>query len=418
MFGEAQPENWLESVASATAAEVVVGDTHACVLESGGGVRCWGPPMGGLIGEGMTSVALTPQAVHGMTDVQRLSAGQGHVCALRKDHSLWCWGDNTFGQLGVGGQSWQPHPTQVAGLSDVFEVFTSSRSTFAHTEEGLFAWGDGAGGSLGDAGNRSRDRPVAIGLGAGASQISGTSLSTCAVLGDGRVSCWGDNANGGLGDGTLANHPEGIMVDGLSGVRRIAMGVGAFAVRADGSVLSWGAGTLGDRRSDEERMRPMQVSGITGAIDVHTSGQLTCVTESTGRIVCWGSNHEGAIGISGPMASSVETPMVIEGLPPATAVVTGAAPTDGHFACAIDREGGVWCWGSNRMGQLGAADVLMSPQPLRIVGLPRVVELAAGIGHVCARGVDGLVYCWGDDGAGQLGDGQRRSPREAQAVRF
>jgi len=35
--------------------------------------------------------------------------------------------------------------------------------------------------------------------------------------------------------------------------------------------------------------------------------------------------------------------------------------------------------------------------------LPSVRELAVGLGHACALTMDGEVYCWGSNRSGQLG---------------
>jgi hypothetical protein len=64
--------------------------------------------------------------------------------------------------------------------------------------------------------------------------------------------------------------------------------------------------------------------------------------------------------------------------------------------------------GDNSYGQLGRDQPIDSGQELLPVpGLPAVASLAVGATHACALGRDGEVYCWGHNFFGQLGDGTR-----------
>jgi hypothetical protein len=84
--------------------------------------------------------------------------------------------------------------------------------------------------------------------------------------------------------------------------------------------------------------------------------------------------------------------------------LTQVAAGESH-ACALDRDGGAWCWGRNDAGQLGTADTVGRRWPSRVKGGVRFIELTAGDGHTCGRDVDSLAYCWGSNAEGQLGTG-------------
>lgn len=75
------------------------------------------------------------------------------------------------------------------------------------------------------------------------------------------------------------------------------------------------------------------------------------------------------------------------------------------FACALDRDGSVWCWGSNDRSEIvmnGGKDVLVPVQ----IDLPApAVQIALGRSFACARFDDGRVWCWGENGGGQIGIG-------------
>src|SRR5690606_12776778 len=85
-------------------------------------------------------------------------------------------------------------------------------------------------------------------------------------------------------------------------------------------------------------------------------------------------------------------------------------------SCAVFSDGKVWCWGSNRQGQLARPSGAFSPQPLAVPGLPAMRSVANGSRHSCAVSAEGAAYCWGDGETGQLGAGDRNSRREPVAV--
>jgi alpha-tubulin suppressor-like RCC1 family protein len=87
---------------------ITTGETHTCVLTSGGGVKCWGKgPLGDGTPENDYSREYfgqpTPVNVIGLSSgVTAIAAGTSHNCALTSIGEIKCWGDNFDGQLGDG----------------------------------------------------------------------------------------------------------------------------------------------------------------------------------------------------------------------------------------------------------------------------------------------------------------------------
>lgn len=92
----------------------------------------------------------------------------------------------------------------------------------------------------------------------------------------------------------------------------------------------------------------------------------------------------------------------------------------GQGTCARKTDGSVWCWGSNRYGELGngttlgqlCGTYLCDPTPGKVTALATsVANVSAGFGgSACAVKTDGSVWCWGRNEQGQLGDGTKGDP--------
>ncbi len=66
--------------------------------------------------------------------------------------------------------------------------------------------------------------------------------------------------------------------------------------------------------------------------------------------------------------------------------------------------GGAWCWGANRDGELGDGSTIDRPYPVPVKDLSSgVVAITAGSGHSCALTNAG-AKCWGGNSWGQLGN--------------
>jgi alpha-tubulin suppressor-like RCC1 family protein len=79
-----------------------------------------------------------------------------------------------------------------------------------------------------------------------------------------------------------------------------------------------------------------------------------------------------------------------------------------HFACVLDEGGTPLCYDEyeGHLATLGASDKFVA-----IEGVPPLVEIDAGLHHVCGRSEAGEVWCWGSNEYGQLGDGTTQSHR-------
>ncbi len=176
------------------------------------------------------------------------------------------------------------------------------------------------------------------------------------TLNSGVAFCWGDNTYGQLG------------------VPKAQTPYSGSAVAADGTADGWTDFAVGTNHS-------------CGIINAH--------------VVCFGANDHGQ--------SQGTQPINDFALPKTPArVFAGAAGS-----CAIDTDGGLWCWGhlDNQTGDLGSPTQIV---PLGVDG--PWASIAIAFDHACARRADfGDVLCWGDDDQDQLAeaDNVARTPSSA-----
>jgi alpha-tubulin suppressor-like RCC1 family protein len=311
-------------------------------------------------------------------EAEAVTAGGGHTCALTDDGAVWCWGDNQFGQVGDGTTTDSRVPAEV------------------------------------------------IGSDASVTSVSAGANHTCAVLANGVVKCWGENSTGQLGDGTTANSPTPVTVQGLSGVAAVAAGDSyTCALTTAGAVWCWGKnddGQVGQvdpvdppdpcdpsdssdpcepsdpsEQDPESSFHTPQLLMDSNDVPIHATGISAGSSHAcaivAGAVDCWGSNATGQLGFSG---ESSAVPVPIAGLTDVTAIAAG-----GHHTCAV-ASGTVRCWGKpgDELGGTPPAGQVW----VETTGLGTVTAVASGGQSSCAL-TDTSLYCWGNNTSGQLGDG-------------
>jgi alpha-tubulin suppressor-like RCC1 family protein len=234
------------------------------------------------------------------------------------------------------------------------------------------------------------------------------------------------------------------MVPGVSEVSAIAAGnADTCALRLDGSVICWGADSVGQIGSGEMPaawVAPPRSSvsgfgpGSRRVESIFMGYAHACALASDDGVYCWGANDHGQIGVpdtsvavcdSSPDGGFADVVTSEAGSPtrtpcspnPVQVFMNNGQPLQAaqiavglSFTCARRADGSVWCWGANESGQLGDGSTVSSNVPVQVTGLltngvPDVVmDIAAGSRHACAIvNSNGIVKCWGSNSDGQLG---------------
>lgn len=464
---------------------LALGDAHSCALLDDGSVRCWGGDFAGQRGDGDDQSRKGPTRVVGLSGVRALSSGAHHTCALDEGGAVWCWGAAAGGQLGQATSEDRSAPVLVPELEGAREIAAGGSFTCALIEEslrclggpfgarrdlpakgavrlvaghghacfrtvfrttgkgseGVRCVGDASSGQLGDGsrGGLSSPSPLRVPGLADAVRLAADADRTCALRANAEVSCWGNGrpAPTRVGDGTfidvvvagsaVAGRHEGdtltlLEEDALttrahlegSAALDFAAGRGHACALSDlGEVSCWGrgeAGQLGEgrrRKRGENARRPVRVRGLGGVLEVGAGAAHSCALDREGGVWCWGSHVLGELGHPSREGRAAPVRVVV---PPAVELGVGA-----HHACIREEGGGVWCWGAGDRGQLGDGARKGSRFPVPVQGLDDAVALAVGEHHACAVRAEGEVRCWGEGTSGQLGDGQR-VPRPSPVV--
>ncbi len=241
-----------------------------------------------------------------------------------------------------------------------------------------------------------------------------------AVLGNGHVWAWGDDLEGQVGRGgarSLSSTP--VPVPGVEHVVAIAGGTNtAYALQRGGAVWAWGDDAqdqLGDS-GGTGRERPTRVNVPGAAVSIAAGMFSAYALRRDGTVWAWGGNSVGQLGTSSvDVASGV--PHRVGRLSGIVAIAAGAS--DGY---ALRRDGSVWAWGDDSLGQLGTgacpagraqassagSKCQAIGSPVRVPRLEDVKAIAVGSNSAYALQRDGTVWAWGDNSFGALGTGARR----------
>ena len=318
-------------------------------------------------------------------------------------------------------------------------------------------WGYGGSGGYGVLGNnasRNSNHPVTVVAKEGSTeplkdivQVGGGYAHTCALTSGGEVRCWGWGEDGELGNGDDANtkHPVTVVAaedstEPLKDIVQITSGNSHnCALTSSGQVRCWGNGANGRLGNDDDEVKEYPVAVVaadasakplTGIVQIAAGERQTCALTSKGRVWCWGGGSLGVLGDGDDSRAGKDYPVpVVAGQDSAELLkdIVQIAAGVTHV-CALTSDGEVLCWGSNTYGELGNDSTTSTNYPVRVVAsggsseaLGNIVQISAGGdvnegSHTCALTSVGEALCWGDNHYGQLGSSGNASDHPVKVV--
>lgn len=196
-----------------------------------------------------------------------------------------------------------------------------------------------------------------------------------------------------------------ILLPMVVSAKNFALGDGHTCVIANtGKVMCWGdnsSGQLGIGHNSSAtpfNYYPPKLDPQDIPVAVTAGEKHTCVLLKTGLVKCWGDNSSGQLG-TGKISAVESTPVSVVGLNQVKAIAAGAKHT-----CALYGWGNAKCWGNNQYGQLGNGKFSSSAVPENVLYIFGLVDLAVGDNHSCVVMQNKSVSCWGSNTFGQLGN--------------
>jgi len=216
-----------------------------------------------------------------------------------------------------------------------------------------------------------------------------------------------------------------------------SVGAGArftCATLVNGSGWCWGKDIKHQLRSDIDKNAkphtPTRVSGAGLWKSLDASYGSACGIRDDGSWWCWGrvtkslspgSRRQSFLALIEQIGDKVDRDWV------------SVAASDSH-ACAIKRNGTLWCFGANEALQIGEPNQLyihmednvrsammpvalilpssggFIPNPVQVGNRTDWKSVAVGIDHTCAIDKDDRLWCWGSNDQGQLGASSEIKP--------
>jgi alpha-tubulin suppressor-like RCC1 family protein len=278
---------------------------YTAAIKTDGTLWVWGNGANGRLGTNDTTSRNTPVTTFaGGTNWKQVSTGDFHIAAIKTDGTLWIWGVNGQGRLGTNDTTQRNTPvTTFAGETNWKQVSSGGYHTAAIKTDGtLWTWGRGGNGQLGTNDTTNKLTPVTTFAGeTNWKQVSGGNIHTVAIKTDGTLWTWGNGTNGRLGNNatTIRSTPVTTFAGGTDWKQVSAGRQHNAAIKTDGTLWVWGAGTNGSLGTDDTTQRNTPVTTFAGGTNwkqVGSANQHTAAIKTDGTLWTWGRGDDGRLG--------------------------------------------------------------------------------------------------------------------------
>lgn len=240
--------------------------------------------------------------VGGVTNAVDAAQAGAVIFALRKDGVVIAVnGGNVDTQMtGIDFDDYTNYVVQprsplapLPSISRVVSIAATSSNMFAVKQDGtVWAWGYAGTGYGGTVRPNNTYRPVQLAGVSGAAAVSASYQTVYVLLADGRVVAWVGNSSGQLGRGTIgAEDGTPTIIPGLTNVVEIVAAInGVLAVKADGTVWSWGANygySPGNGVRATTQSIPVQVlcpKGFSGFLNLNSASSCSANSQFTVKV--------------------------------------------------------------------------------------------------------------------------------------
>ncbi|MCM1267141.1 MAG: hypothetical protein NC302_04475 [Bacteroidales bacterium] len=311
----------------------------------------------GLLGNGTTE---SSRDFVQILDCVKTAECYGNFCAaITEDGGLWTWGSNEDGQIGNGTAQIQLTPFKVMDhVTQVTSYGKRARNTehkhiAAITEDGsLYLWGSGSNGQIGN-GKTAHDGQYAVTTPYRAmanvkkAMVSDAWISA-AITNSGDLYMWGGDTLGlqyGVGQLKENYNTPTLVMKGVLDIFASDRGAESTitALRADGSLYTWGGNYYGQIGNDTTEDQYTAVKILDGIVDFRMNDQgVSSALSMSGELYLWGRNWGGIIG-NGVYSIANDTNQLT---PYRTLDNVRDYELSSYYAGAVTENGDLWLWGS------------------------------------------------------------------------
>lgn len=308
--------------------DISSGLNFAVALKADGTVWSWGNGANGKLGTGNTNnqtepvQVLAPDGKNKLTKVKQIAVGYDATSALLEDGTVVSWGTNTNGELGNNSTANSTIPVYLEDINgnkvtDVVKIARGHQTTIALKKDGsVWVAGSGANGRLGQGNANNYYYAVQVkdetgkGYLKGALDVYGLMSTTYIIKNNGEVWSFGANGSYQLGIGSSDTKdktlPQKVSIDNV--VKLAPCGYGASALKADGTVWTWGWNAYGQLTDGTTTSNgtPMQAQMkldaasdsilVKDIIDIGSSGGSYYILNKDHKVYGAGLNNQGQLG--------------------------------------------------------------------------------------------------------------------------
>lgn len=247
--------------------------------------------------------------------------------------------------------------------------------------------------------------PYGVQIGTGSQWATATAgmNGSALIRSDGALYTTGYNGNGECGDGTTLQRPTLVPVSGAGSWRDVAFGSShMLGVQSDGSLWAWGNngyGQLGQGYAGANILVPTRVGTANDWVDVEAGQLSSFALKADGTLWSWGYNSNGVLGIG----NTANQYLPVQVTPGQTYTSIQVSDSNVFLAYAIRSDGTLWGWGGSPYG-VGNGTTVAQYTPVRVLPTTTVKEISCQAGHALAVAQDGSLWSWGDGTNGELGN--------------
>ena len=131
--------------------------------------------------------------------------------------------------------------------------------------------------------------------------------------------------------------------------------------------------------------------------NIRQGDDFNCALDDGDEVYCWGSNKRGQLGTPN-IKSKAKTPQKVD-----TNVKFKKVYTKAHYACALDEHNHAYCWGDGSNGEVGNGEKGLFNEPQKVKTDMQFSRLIMARTYTCGVAKESNdVYCWGKSKKGTV----------------